>query len=120
MKQKINLRLVGIAILAIAATAIAMISVYYRLLQIQVKKDLRLNAQLLQSSDLFSNPEHVERCNELKDLCQSLRITWIGTDGSVLFDNDFAAARLDNHADRQEVKAACRTAKVKQFDIPVP
>lgn len=106
MKQKINLRLIGIAILAIAATVIAMISVYYRLLQVQVKKDLRLNAQLLQSSDLFTDPEHVERCNELKDLCQSLRITWIGTDGSVLFDNDFAAARLGNHADRQEVKAA--------------
>lgn len=111
MKKKINLRLVGIAILAIAATAIAMISVYYRLLQIQVKKDLRLNAQLLQSSDLFTDPEHVERCNELKDLCQSLRITWIGTDGRVLFDNDFAAARLGNHADRQEVKAACRTGE---------
>lgn len=111
MKQKINLRLVGIAILAIAATAIAMISVYYRLLQIQVKKDLRLNAQLLQSSDLFTDPAHVEQCNKLKDLHQSLRITWIGTDGSVLFDNDFAAARLDNHADRQEVKAACRTGE---------
>lgn len=111
MKQKINLRLVGIAILAIAATAIAMISVYYRLLQIQVKKDLRLNAQLLQSSDLFSDPEHVERCNKLKDLHQSLRITWIDSDGSVLFDNDVAAARLGNHADRQEVKAACRTGE---------
>lgn len=111
MKQKINLRLIGIAILAIAATVIAMISVYYRLLQVQVKKDLRLNAQLLQSSDLFTDPEHVERCNELKDLCQSLRITWIGTDGRVLFDNDFAAARLGNHADRQEVKAACRTGE---------
>lgn len=111
MKKKINLRLVGIAILAIAATAIAMISVYYRLLQIQVKKDLRLNAQLLQSSDLFTDPAHVEQCNELKDLCQSLRITWIGSDGRVLFDNDFAAARLDNHADRQEVKAAYRTGE---------
>lgn len=111
MKQKINLRLIGIAILAIAATVIAMISVYYRLLQVQVKKDLRLNAQLLQSSDLFTDPEHVERCNELKDLCQSLRITWIGTDGSVLFDNDFAAARLGNHADRQEVKAAYKTGE---------
>ena len=111
MKKKINLRLVGIAILAIAATAIAMISVYYRLLQIQVKKDLRLNAQLLQSSDLFTDPAHVEQCNKLKDLHQSLRITWIGTDGSVLFDNDFAAARLGNHADRQEVKAACRTGE---------
>lgn len=111
MKQKINLRLVGIAILAIAATAIAMISVYYRLLQIQVKKDLRLNAQLLQSSDLFTDPAHVEQCNKLKDLHQSLRITWIGTDGSVLFDNDFAAARLDNHADRQEVKAAYKTGE---------
>lgn len=111
MKQKINLRLIGIAILAIAATVIAMISVYYRLLQVQVKKDLRLNAQLLQSSYLFTDPEHVERCNELKDLCQSLRITWIGTDGSVLFDNDFAAARLGNHADRQEVKAAYKTGE---------
>lgn len=111
MKQKINLRLIGIAILAIAATVIAMISVYYRLLQVQVKKDLRLNAQLLQSSDLFTDPEHVKRCNELKDLCQSLRITWIGTDGSVLFDNDFAAARLGNHADRQEVKAAYKTGE---------
>ncbi len=111
MKQKINLRLIGIAILAIAATVIAMISVYYRLLQVQVKKDLRLNAQLLQSSDLFTDPEHVERCNELKDLCQSLRITWIGSDGRVLFDNDFAAARLGNHADRQEVKAAYKTGE---------
>ena len=66
MKQKINLRLIGIAILAIAATVIAMISVYYRLLQVQVKKDLRLNAQLLQSSDLFTDPEHVERVMNLK------------------------------------------------------
>lgn len=111
MKQKINLRLIGIAILAIAATVIAMISVYYRLLQVQVKKDLRLNAQLLQSSDLFTDPAHVEQCNKLKDLHQSLRITWIDTNGRVLFDNDFAAARLDNHADRQEVKAACRTGE---------
>ena len=106
MKQKINLRLIGIAILAITATVIAMISVYYRLFQAQVEKDLRLNAQLLQSSDLFTNFDHVERCNELKHLSQSLRITWIDVDGRVLFDNDFSAAQLSNHADRQEVKAA--------------
>ena len=41
MKQKINVRLIGIAVLAVLATLICMTCVYYSLFQKQVRKDLQ-------------------------------------------------------------------------------
>ena len=37
---------------------------------------------------------------------QSYRITWIGADGTVLFDNTSDADVMENHLDREEVKQA--------------
>ena len=34
------------------------------------------------------------------------RITWVAADGTVLYDNEADAATMENHADRQEIKAA--------------
>ncbi len=34
------------------------------------------------------------------------RITWIDTDGAVLFDSDAAAAEMENHLEREEIKEA--------------
>ena len=43
----------------------------------------------------------------LEDLSQSsYRITWIDTDGSILFDNRLDSAKMDNHLDREEVLRA--------------
>lgn len=37
---------------------------------------------------------------------QSYRITWIGADGTVLFDSDSDASAMENHLEREEVKQA--------------
>jgi two-component system phosphate regulon sensor histidine kinase PhoR len=37
---------------------------------------------------------------------RDLRITVVGADGTVLFDNEYEAAALENHAERPEVRAA--------------
>ena len=52
MKQKINLRLILIAILAVITTTIGITFVCYNIFQRQVKQDLRLHAQLLKDASV--------------------------------------------------------------------
>jgi two-component system phosphate regulon sensor histidine kinase PhoR len=37
---------------------------------------------------------------------EGYRITWIGADGSVLYDNEADTATMENHMEREEVKQA--------------
>ena len=55
MKQKINIRLSLIALIAIITTAVGITMVYYSLFQGQVRNDLKQNAVLLVETDLFQN-----------------------------------------------------------------
>ena len=45
MKQKINLRLLGIAMLAVIVTTLSVTLIYYRAFQRQVRSDLRTEAE---------------------------------------------------------------------------
>lgn len=104
MKQKINVRLIGIAVLAVLATLICMTCVYYSLFQKQVRKDLQVQAQVLGETGAFQDVQ--TRAKSFDIAKEDLRITWIDTDGTVLYDNDADANMLENHADRPEVKSA--------------
>ena len=55
MKQKINIRLSLIALIAIITTTVGITSVYYNLFQRQVRNDLKQNAVLLVETELFQN-----------------------------------------------------------------
>ena len=55
MKNKINLRLVLIAILAIVASTVGITTVYYSLFQRQVRSDLSATAKLLRDTHYFEN-----------------------------------------------------------------
>ena len=106
MKNKINIRLVGIAILAIIATVIGITIVYYGLFQRQVRNDLAISAKLLKDTHYF---EHVDINVDDIDLStdmNELRVTWIDKDGTVLYDNDVTTDALSNHMDRPEIKDA--------------
>ncbi len=37
------------------------------------------------------------------------RLTWVDSDGTVLYDNESDAAKMDNHADREEIAEALQT-----------
>lgn len=101
MKQKINLRLIFVAVLAATLTMISIIFVCYSLFQEQVKKDLRITANALAVTGVSAFTEDNVSYTE-----KDLRITWIAADGTVLYDNDVLADNMVNHIDRPEVKAA--------------
>lgn len=102
MKKKIYIRLVGIATLAIVLTLLFVSSIFYEILREQVLHDLRTEAALLRA---FSHDEIVNG-NIPRIAEEDLRITLIGPDGVVQYDNSASMEALDNHSDREEVREA--------------
>ena len=100
MKQKINLRLGLIALVALILTTVGVTKVYYDLFRQQVGRDLRLTAHLLGQSGEFT------RGNAPKLQDPEVRITWVDADGTVLYDDEADAGALPNHADRPEIRQA--------------
>lgn len=117
MKQKINYRLALIALVAVMAAAVSITLVYYRLFQDQVRKDLKVQAQLLCDTELFQNltedPDGIEDTAGFTALAKlendNLRITWISQSGRVLYDNDTDPGTMPNHLDRPEIRQALET-----------
>jgi two-component system phosphate regulon sensor histidine kinase PhoR len=106
MKSKINVRLVGIAILAVIATVIGITIIYYSLFQKQVRADLSVSAKLLKDTHYFESVNiDIDEIDLSTDLSE-LRVTWIDEDGTVLYDNDASAELLSNHNDRPEIQEA--------------
>ena len=106
MKKRINIRLVGIAILAIIATVIGITIIYYNLFEGQVRSDLSVSAKLLKDTRYFESVDiDVDQIDLSTDL-DELRVTWIDKDGTVLYDNDASAELLQNHYDRPEIQEA--------------
>ncbi len=109
MKQRINLRLSLIAVIAIIATSIGITFIYYSIFQNQIRADLKQSANLLVETEVFQNAYEggSENASALKSISAgNLRITWIDADGTVLFDNDTDISTLSNHLDRPEIKEA--------------
>ncbi|MBQ4045112.1 MAG: two-component sensor histidine kinase, partial [Lachnospiraceae bacterium] len=117
MKQKINLRLILIALVAIFSATIGVTWVYYGIFQTQVKKDLAIYTRLLADTGVFQEAyAGVEDVNAyvensaLRELRRdNPRITWISSDGTVLYDNGADVSGLPNHLDRPEIQEAVRT-----------
>lgn len=106
MKSKINVRLVGIAVLAIFATVISITIIYYNLFKKQVRTDLSVSAKILRDTHYFEAVNIDTVRIDLSADIHELRVTWIDKDGTVLYDNDTSAELLANHLDRPEIKEA--------------
>ncbi len=110
MKRKINIRLIGMSVVVVIATVLCMTFVFYSLFQKQVRNDLRVDAELLRSAGIFDRDLAEEETDtgvfawleENSDETEELRVTWIDTDGTVLYDNDTDASLLENHSERPE------------------
>ncbi|MGN0347709.1 MAG: ATP-binding protein [Lachnospiraceae bacterium] len=106
MKNKINMRLVGIALLAIVTTFFGLIIIYYDLFQNQVRADLEVSAKLLKDTHYFESVNIDTENIDLSTDIEELRVSWIAADGTVLYDNDASTELLDNHIDRPEIQEA--------------
>ena len=117
MKQKINLRLTLIALIAVLSATIGLTLVYYSLFQNRVKNDLALYTRLLSDTGVFqtayAGEADVNAYTESPALeglkHDNPRITWISADGTVLYDNGADVSGLPNHLDRPEIREAVLT-----------
>lgn len=53
MKRKINLQLIGIAVLSIFVTMVIMFTFFYNVYKDQVKGDLRTTAVMMKNTEMF-------------------------------------------------------------------
>ncbi|MDD2959301.1 MAG: ATP-binding protein [Lachnospiraceae bacterium] len=107
MKRKINSQLLGIAVIAIISTMLLVSVVFYELFRKQVEADLRVNADILKSTDIFREDNVINLHIDMEDL----RVTWISQEGNVLYDNGADVGEMENHAQRPEVEAAFLSGK---------
>lgn len=102
MRNKINIQLISISLLGIILTLFLTLGVVNTLLKETMKEDLRTDAQILESSGALE-----QKTEKIRDLSvQDIRITWINTDGGILYDNDADEEKMENHLERPEVKEA--------------
>ena len=100
MRRKINVQLISISIIAIISTMLVMLFVFYDLFQTQVQDDLSANAIVLKNTGIFHSGNEKAIHMDYREL----RVTWISSDGTVLYDADVGT--MDNHMSRPEVKNA--------------
>lgn len=116
MRQRINLTLALISLVAIIAAAVGITLVYFGLFENRVKANLEVNAKLLMAAGFFQDPREADNKSWKLDPealgaveTAQLRITWIDSDGKVLYDNDLDSSALPNHLDRPEVREALKS-----------
>ncbi len=106
MKKTIYIRMVAIAVIAVTATMLCITSVYHSVFKTQIKRDLVVSAKLLKDTHYFENENTNAEDIDLSTNIDELRVSWIDGDGTVIYDNDATASKLQNHANRPEVKEA--------------
>lgn len=70
-----------------------------------------LSAELEQQTRLIANGVEYMGAEYLEQMTMPNRVTWVDTDGSVLFDNQAASGQMENHADREEIREAFETGR---------
>ena len=102
MKKRINFQLMAIATVAIFATMLLISCVFYELYKSQIIEDLKTYSELVVEAELF-----VEVVNHEYNFSEDyVRMTVIGADGTVDYDNAADEMSMDNHGSRPEVIAA--------------
>lgn len=105
MKKKIHMELLATSALAILLTLLFAMFVFYGLFKTQIVSDLKADAKVLKNMHVFDDITGLHP--DAYDLSpDSLRITVIDRDGSVLFDSNADAAAMENHEARPEIRAA--------------
>ncbi len=104
MKKKITKQMMSIAVLSIILSIILVVAVFYKLFQTQVIADLKTDAHLLQASGKLL--ENTLKADGISEMSEDIRITLIGKDGEVLYDNSADSVSMDNHKERPEIRQA--------------
>ena len=106
MKRRILAYFMRMLMVAVALTTVLMTLVTYGMFERRMIEDLSVDAQVLRPLLNSSDAEHV-----MDALDSALRVTIIGQDGVVRYDNCTDPGRMENHLNRPEMEQALRTGE---------
>lgn len=102
MRKKLNIQLIGIALLSMFLTMVLLLLVYYGIFQRQVLDELKTVTHMMGSMENLT----VYSVKDYQTKLDNMRITLLDTDGNVVYDSDVNAADMDNHSLRPEIVEA--------------
>lgn len=104
MKKKINLQFMFISAVGILLTFCLSTVIFYELFKSEVVDELKTYADVIKETQSYDQILHGEYDPDVDDL----RITMIKKDGKVFYDSFADAKKMENHANRQEVRQALK------------
>lgn len=104
MTKRIFRTILSVAIGVFFAAVLLFMTVLYDYFTTVGQKQLRTELDLASRGVINEGIEYFEGLET-----ENYRITWIGTDGSVIYDSASEAGVMENHLEREEVKAALDT-----------
>ena len=109
MKKRIYLSLLAIGFACMAVTMILYSILIWHSLQGQAEEELK-NTMTVLTAGIKQVDRPLAYLQETGHAEKGIiRITWIGPDGSVLYESDYDRAAMENHLERPEVQKALRT-----------
>ena len=106
MKRKINIQLLILTALAISATLIMVVGVFYELFRKEMLENLKAYTHVLGESGIFQQEQYDFSIAE-----EEIRITLISEDGTVVYDSCIDKKKMDNHVNRPEFIEALKTGE---------
>ncbi|EWM52644.1 ATP-binding protein [Ruminococcus flavefaciens] len=107
MTKKIFLGIMTICVFSVVAAIVLVTALLYNTSAENAAAEVRTDARLIAAAVENGGIGYLERNSAEKNI----RITWIGSDGKVLFDSEEDTASMENHADRKEVIEALRSGE---------
>ena len=104
MKKKINASLLWLSVAMILLTAALGLLIDYHFFEKQFEADLSNETRILRDTGLFDDT--AADTGRFRFDPEIMRVTWIDSDGTVLYDNESDPADMGNHKNRPEVKQA--------------
>lgn len=106
MKRKIYWNMCLVALFSMVVATLVTTWLFCRDLQEQMQLAVRTEVRYLESAVEVSGKEYLAHLASRGDGNNINRITWIGEDGTVLYDSYADSESLENHRDRPEVVSA--------------
>lgn len=109
MKRKIYWNICMVALFSMVLATLVSTWMLCRDMQTQMKQAVKTEVRYLESAMNTAGTDFLEHLASRGDGNSVNRITWVGTDGSVLYDSFADTESMENHGDRPEIRQALQT-----------
>ena len=106
MTKRIFRSILAVSLAVLLASLVLIVGVLHGYFQDRVADELESLAEYIAHGVEETGADYLS-----EDLPGSYRVTWVDADGTVLFDNREDPARMENHAQREEIREAMTLGK---------